>query len=126
MNNAQGKHYGKSLLFIAATFLVLCVWLLREYSLPKLWELILGVRPGWILAAVGLMVLYWLLEAGGTAPGGAAVCAGPAAGHYLLRHDDRAVLQLHHPLFQRRPADAGVLSDEAGDGALLCQLLADD
>ena len=65
MNNAQGKHYGKSLLFIAATFLVLCVWLLREYSLPKLWELILGVRPGWILAAVGLMVLYWLLEAGG-------------------------------------------------------------
>ena len=65
MNNTQGKHYGKSLLFIAATFLVLCVWLLREYSLPKLWELILGVRPGWILAAVGLMVLYWLLEAGG-------------------------------------------------------------
>ena len=38
MNNAQGKHYGKSLLFIAATFLVLCVWLLREYSLPKLYS----------------------------------------------------------------------------------------
>ena len=34
-----------------------------------------------------------LLAAGSgrTAPGGAAVCAGPAAGHYLLRHHDRAV-----------------------------------
>lgn len=106
MNNAQGKHYGKSLLFIAATFLVLCVWLLREYSLPKLWELILGVRPGWILAAVGLMVLYWLLEAGGLHLAVRRFAPDQQPGHYLLRHHDRAVLQLHHPLFQRRPADA--------------------
>ena len=38
MNNAQGKHYGKSLLFIAATFLVLCVWLLREYARDGFWQ----------------------------------------------------------------------------------------
>ena len=37
--NGDIKRYVKSLLFIAVTFLLLCAWLVREYSLPKLWEL---------------------------------------------------------------------------------------
>ncbi len=63
--NGDIKRYVKSLLFIAVTFLLLCAWLVREYSLPKLWELILGVRPAWIVAAMGLMVIYWVMEAAG-------------------------------------------------------------
>lgn len=62
---AREKRYGWSLLFLALTFVLLGFWLTREYSLHSLWELICGVRLGWLAAALSLMVVYWLLEAMG-------------------------------------------------------------
>lgn len=59
---SREKHYGWSLLFLALTFVVLGIWLTREYSLHSLLELMQGVRFGWLAAAMGLMAVYWLLE----------------------------------------------------------------
>lgn len=56
------KGYAKGLAFIAGTFAVLCIWLLKQYSIQALWKMMLGVRPLWILAALGLMVVYWVFE----------------------------------------------------------------
>ena len=59
---ADTKGYAKGLAFIAGTFAVLCIWLLKQYSIQALWKMMLGVRPLWILAALGLMVVYWVFE----------------------------------------------------------------
>ncbi|MCI6347273.1 MAG: flippase-like domain-containing protein [Negativibacillus massiliensis] len=59
---ADTKGYAKGLAFIAGTFAVLCIWLLKQYSIQALWKMMLGVRPLWILAALGLMVIYWVFE----------------------------------------------------------------
>ena len=59
------KRYGWSLIFLAVTFVLLGIWLTREYSLHDLWELMQEVRLRWLAAATGLMVVYWLLEAAG-------------------------------------------------------------
>lgn len=57
------KRYGWSLIFLAVTFVLLGIWLIKEYSLHDLWELMQEVRLRWLAAATGLMVVYWLLEA---------------------------------------------------------------
>lgn len=59
---ADPKGYAKGLAFIAGTFAVLCIWLLKQYSIQVLWKMMLGMRPLWILAALGLMVIYWVFE----------------------------------------------------------------
>lgn len=59
---ADTKGYAKGLAFIAGTFAVLCIWLLKQYSIQALWKMMLGMRPLWILAALGLMVVYWVFE----------------------------------------------------------------
>lgn len=59
---ADTKGYAKGLAFIAGTFAVLCIWLLKQYSMQALWKMMLGLRPLWILAALGLMVVYWVFE----------------------------------------------------------------
>ena len=59
---ADTKGYAKGLAFIAGTFAVLCIWLLQQDSIQALWKMMLGVRPLWILAALGLMVVYWVFE----------------------------------------------------------------
>lgn len=59
---ADTKGYAKGLAFIAGTFAVLCIWLLKQYSIQALWKMMLGMRPLWILAALGLMVIYWVFE----------------------------------------------------------------
>ena len=59
---ADTKGYAKGLAFITGTFAVLCIWLLKQYSIQALWKMMLGVRPLWILAALGLMVVYWVFE----------------------------------------------------------------
>lgn len=59
---ADTKGYAKGLAFIAGTFAVLCIWLLKQYSIQSLWKMMLGMRPLWILAALGLMVVYWVFE----------------------------------------------------------------
>ena len=59
---ADTKGYAKGLAFIAGTFAVLCIWLLKQYSIQALWKMMLGMRPLWILAAMGLMVVYWVFE----------------------------------------------------------------
>lgn len=59
---ADTKGYAKGLAFIAGTFAVLCIWLLKQYSIQVLWKMMLGMRPLWILAALGLMVVYWVFE----------------------------------------------------------------
>lgn len=59
---ADTKGYTKGLAFIAGTFAVLCIWLLKQYSIQALWKMMLGMRPLWILAALGLMVVYWVFE----------------------------------------------------------------
>lgn len=59
---ADTKGYAKGLAFIAGTFAVLCIWLLKQYSIQALWKMMLGMRPLWILAALGLMVVYWAFE----------------------------------------------------------------
>lgn len=59
---ADTKGYAKGLAFIAGTFAVLCIWLLKQYSIQALWKIMLGMRPLWILAALGLMVVYWVFE----------------------------------------------------------------
>lgn len=59
---ADTKGYAKGLAFIAGTFAVLCIWLLKQYSIQALWKMMLGLRPLWILAALGLMVVYWVFE----------------------------------------------------------------
>lgn len=59
---ANTKGYAKGLAFIAGTFAVLCIWLLKQYSIQALWKMMLGMRPLWILAALGLMVVYWVFE----------------------------------------------------------------
>ena len=59
---ADTKGYAKGLAFIAGTFAVLCIWLLKQYSMQALWKMMLGMRPLWILAALGLMVVYWVFE----------------------------------------------------------------
>lgn len=59
---ADTKGYAKGLAFISGTFAVLCIWLLKQYSIQALWKMMLGVRPLWILAALGLMVVYWVFE----------------------------------------------------------------
>lgn len=59
---ADTKGYAKGLTFIAGTFAVLCIWLLKQYSIQALWKMMLGMRPLWILAALGLMVVYWVFE----------------------------------------------------------------
>ena len=59
---ADTKGYAKGLGFIAGTFAVLCIWLLKQYSIQALWKMMLGMRPLWILAALGLMVVYWVFE----------------------------------------------------------------
>ena len=59
---ADTKGYAKGLAFIAGTFAVLCIWLLKQYSIQALWKMMLGMRPLWILAARGLMVVYWVFE----------------------------------------------------------------
>lgn len=41
---------------------MLCIWLLKQYSIQALWKMMLGMRPLWILAALGLMVVYWVFE----------------------------------------------------------------
>ena len=60
---AEEKKYGRSLAFIGVTFVALCLWIVRQYTLQSLWELVRGVRPVWMAAALGLMVAYWGLEA---------------------------------------------------------------
>ena len=52
---AEEKKYGRSLAFIGVTFVALCLWIVRQYTLQSLWE--------WMAAALGLMVAYWGLEA---------------------------------------------------------------
>lgn len=59
---ADTKGYAKGLAFITGTFAVLCIWLLKQYSIQALWKMMLGMRPLWILAATGLMVVYWVFE----------------------------------------------------------------
>ncbi|MFR8050953.1 MAG: lysylphosphatidylglycerol synthase transmembrane domain-containing protein [Negativibacillus massiliensis] len=59
---ADTKGYAKGLAFITGTFAVLCIWLLKQYSIQALWKMMLGMRPLWILAAMGLMVVYWVFE----------------------------------------------------------------
>lgn len=59
---ADTKGYAKGLAFITGTFAVLCIWLLKQYSIQALWKMMLGMRPLWILAAIGLMVVYWVFE----------------------------------------------------------------
>lgn len=59
---ADTKGYAKGLAFITGTFAVLCIWLLKQYSIQALWKMMLGMRPLWILAALGLMVVYWVFE----------------------------------------------------------------
>ena len=59
---ADTKGYAKGLAFIAGTFAVLCIWLLKQYSIQALWKMMLGMRPLWILAALGLKVVYWVFE----------------------------------------------------------------
>ena len=59
---ADTKGYAKGLAFIAGTCAVLCIWLLKQYSIQALWKMMLGMRPLWILAALGLMVVYWVFE----------------------------------------------------------------
>lgn len=59
---ADTKGYAKGLAFIAGTFAVLCIWLLKQYSIQALWKMMLGMRPLWILAALGLMVVYLVFE----------------------------------------------------------------
>lgn len=59
---ADTKGYAKGLAFITGTFAVLCIWLLKQYSIQALWRMMLGMRPLWILAALGLMVIYWVFE----------------------------------------------------------------
>ena len=59
---ADTNGYAKVLAFIAGTFAVLCIWLLKQYSIQALWKMMLGMRPLWILAALGLMVVYWVFE----------------------------------------------------------------
>lgn len=59
---ADTKGYAKGLAFITGTFAVLCIWLLKQYSIQALWKMMLGMRPLWILAALGLMVIYWVFE----------------------------------------------------------------
>ena len=59
---ADTKGYAKGLAFIEGTFAVLCIWLLKQYSIQALWKMMLGMRPLWILAALGLMVVYWVFE----------------------------------------------------------------
>ena len=54
---ADTKGYAKGLAFIEGTFAVLCIWLLKQYSIQALWKMMLGMRPLWILAALGLMVV---------------------------------------------------------------------
>lgn len=51
------KRYGWSLIFLAVTFVLLGVWLIKEYSLHDLWELMQEVRLRWLAAATGLMVV---------------------------------------------------------------------
>lgn len=59
---ADTKGYAKGLAFITGTFAVLCIWLFKQYSIQALWKMMLGMRPLWILAAMGLMVVYWVFE----------------------------------------------------------------
>lgn len=59
---ADTKGYAKGLAFITGTFAVLCIWLLKQYSIQALWKMMLGMQPLWILAAMGLMVVYWVFE----------------------------------------------------------------
>ena len=60
--SVQEKKYGRGLVFIGVTFVALCLWLCQQYTLQSLWELVRGVRPVWMVAALGLMVVYWGLE----------------------------------------------------------------
>ena len=36
---ADTKGYAKGLAFIAGTFAVLCIWLLKQYSIQALWKM---------------------------------------------------------------------------------------
>lgn len=40
---ADTKGYAKGLAFIAGTFAVLCIWLLKQYSIQALWKMMLGI-----------------------------------------------------------------------------------
>lgn len=63
--SSEGKRYSIGIAFITITFVVMCAWLFKKYSLYVLWELLHQIRPIWIMAAVALMLLYWVLEAMG-------------------------------------------------------------
>lgn len=58
----EEKRAVKGLVFIAGTFAVLCLWLGKQYGAQSFFELLKKVRHGWIVAAFGLMLIYWLLE----------------------------------------------------------------
>ena len=51
-----------NVLFIAAVFVGFIVYTAKTDGLGNLLQAALSANPVWLAAAVGLMVVYWLLE----------------------------------------------------------------
>ena len=119
---ADTKGYAKGLAFITGTFAVLCIWLLKQYSIQALWKMMLGMRPLWILAAMGLMVVYWVFESLGLHLAVSRFVPTQNPGDTFCATMIGQFFNCYHSIFEWWSADAGVVPGEKRSVPLLCQL----